>query len=244
MGEALLPGKGVRLAAAKKAVEGGRSGPPAGSAPANAEPAVQAKPEAGRVRERRQPSVSRELALWLLLMRTARVIARARERELIDGSVSAQGFAVLLTILRQGPRATPASISRETILERNTISQQLTRMEKDGLVNRVKDLERKNQVRIEVTEKGYRGFLQAGRRPITGTIMSVLSKEEHEALWEILAKLRSEALAELGVSAKAAYPPARLPGIEGKAGRARIRPVSRPVSRVSKEVKLVDRSRP
>jgi DNA-binding MarR family transcriptional regulator len=210
MGEALLPGKGMKRVSAVQPLKGARSTPPPGGT----------VPEGNHALNRRQPSVSREMALWLLLMRTARVIGRARERELIDGSVSAQGFAVLLTILRQGPRATPASISRETVLERNTISQQLTRMEKDGLVNRVKDLERKNQVRIEITEKGYQGFLQAARRPITRTIMSVLSAEEHRLLWEVLAKLRSKALAELGSSAKAVYPPARLSKTEGRVRQA------------------------
>ena len=169
------------------------------------------------IRNTRSPSVSHEMALWLLLMRTARVIGRARERELLGGTVSAQGFAILLTILRQGPRATPASISRETILEPNTISQQLTRMERDGLVNRVKDLERKNLVRIEVTEKGYQGFVRATGRPITKTIMSVLSKEEHQTLWSILAKLRSKALSELGAKRTAVYPAAGAPRIDGKA---------------------------
>ena len=165
-------------------------------------------------RNRIRPSVSRELALWLLLMRTARVIGRARERELLDGTVSAQGFAILLTILRQGSRATPASISRETVLEPNTISQQLTRMEKDGLVSRVRDLERRNQVRIEVTEKGYQGFLEAAKRPITKTIMSVLNNEEQQMLWGILAKLRSKTLDELGANSKTVYPPAKLSGTE------------------------------
>jgi MarR family transcriptional regulator for hemolysin len=155
------------------------------------------------------PSVGREMGLWLLLMRTSRAIARARERELLGGDVSAQGFAIILTILRQGTSATPASISRETVLERNTISQQLTRMEKDGLVVRVKDLEKRNQVRIEVTEKGYQGFLQANRRPMTGAIMSVLNGQEHKELWRILAKLRGKALVEMGANGRTVYPPTR-----------------------------------
>ena len=155
-----------------------------------------------------QPSVDIETALWLLLMRTSRVIGRARERELLGGSVSAQGFAILLTILRQGVKATPAAISRETVLEPNTISQQLTRMEKDGLITRVKDLERRNQVRVQITEKGYYGFFKAAKRPITKKIMSVLSTEEKEFLWGVLARLRQKALAELHAKTTGVYPPA------------------------------------
>ncbi len=153
---------------------------------------------------------TREMALWLLLMRTTRVIGRARERELLGSPVSAQGFAVLLTILRQGANATPASISRETVLEPNTISQQLTRMEKDGLITRVKDLERRNRVRIQVTEKGYRGFIDAARRPMTRRIMSVLGEEEKDVLWRTLAKLRGKALSVLHVKNAEAYPPSHL----------------------------------
>jgi len=87
-------------------------------------------------------------------------------------------------------------------------------MEKDGLVSRVRDLERRNQVRIEVTEKGYQGFLEAAKRPITKTIMSVLNNEEQQMLWGILAKLRSKTLDELGANSKTVYPPAKLSGTE------------------------------
>ncbi len=151
--------------------------------------------------------VDTELALWLLLMRTSRAISKARERELLGDGITAPGFAILLTIMRQGANATPATIARETILEPNSVSQQLTRMERDNLVERVRDLERKNQVRIQITRKGYQAYAKASKRPLTKKIMSVLTADEKQLLWGVLAKLRRKTLKELRASTSSLFPP-------------------------------------
>ena len=152
-------------------------------------------------------SIDRVHALFQLLRRTDRVIHKARQRELDRYGVSAEVAAVLFTVLRLGRQATPANIARALFLERHTVSEQLIRMDKDGLIQRVKDLERKNYVRVVLTEKGYDQYRKSARRRSTRSILAVLTPEEQEQLWLLLAKVRDKSLKHLGVRAPETYPP-------------------------------------
>ena len=105
-------------------------------------------------------SVSIDFLLWQLLHRSFGVAIKVRQKELDRYNVTIRQSAVLRVIIRIGERATPAEIARQLFLEGNSISEQLNRMEADGLVMRVKDLNRKNLVRIEVTQKGHRLYLK------------------------------------------------------------------------------------
>jgi len=70
-------------------------------------------------------------------------------------------------------------------------------MEKQGLVRRVRDLDRKNQVRIVITEKGQQAYNQSTRRKSIQRIMSALSDEERQQLKSFLQTLKDRALDEL-----------------------------------------------
>ncbi len=159
---------------------------------------------------RRRVSLNREHALWQMIRRTDRVIYKARQKELDRYAISAEVASCLFTILRLGRRATPAEISRQLFLERNSVSEQLNRMEKDGLIRKAKDLDRRNSVRVEVTDAGYQMYLQSARRRSTKRIISVLTTEEQEKLWSLLARLRDGALQQLRTKDARLYPPSSL----------------------------------
>ncbi len=152
-------------------------------------------------------SIDERGALWHLMNRTARLITKARERELRKHHITVDTAMVLFTVMRQGLRATPATLARELLLEPHSVSEQLTRMEKEGLIRRLRDLERKNLVRIEVTEEGYKAYRNSARRRSTTTVMSELTSEEREALWGLLARLRARAMKRLKIEDTAVYPP-------------------------------------
>ncbi len=158
------------------------------------------------IRER-QLYPDEDYGLWLLLMRTYRALAKTRERELLRYGISVEAGAILLTVLRQGESATPANIARELILEPHSVSQQLTRMEEKGLIVKVKDLERRNQVRIQLTEEGYQKYLRSIKGSLTGNVLSVLSPGEKKLMWELLSRLRERALRKLGMDKTKVYPP-------------------------------------
>ena len=71
------------------------------------------------------------------------------------------------------------------------------RMEKQGLVKRTKDLDRKNQVRITLTAKGEKAYQKQTEMRGIGKILSVLTPEECNKLGASLKKLRDEAIREL-----------------------------------------------
>jgi MarR family transcriptional regulator for hemolysin len=145
--------------------------------------------------------------LWQLLSQTAHAVKKARDRELGRYGVSGDVSAILFNAIRQGQKATATSIARALLLQPHTVSGQLTRMEKAGLVLRVKDSQRKNILRIEVTPKGWEQYQKTTRRRSTTRIMGELSPEERKVLWFLLAKLRTGAVRQLGVTTRHLYPP-------------------------------------
>ena len=125
----------------------------------------------------------------------------------MEFNISTDTAAVLFTIVRQGEEATPASIARELLLEPNSISEQLSRMQKDGLVRKTKDTGRKNRVLVQLTEKGYRAYLHSAAFRSSRKAMSVLTAAERATLWDLLSRLRDDALGQLKISVDGSYPP-------------------------------------
>ncbi len=124
---------------------------------------------------------------------------KARWEELAQYNVPPVQAAVLFIIQAIGYRATPAEISRWFFRQSHSVSELLSRMEKGGLVRKVKDLDRKNLVRVELTEKGRETYHQSMKRVSIHNIMSSLSEEEHQQLRSCLQKLRDKALKEIGI---------------------------------------------
>lgn len=146
-------------------------------------------------------------ALWQAFTRTHHVISKVRQKELRQHGMTVEEAAVLFTVLRLKGHATPAAISRQLFWELHSVSEQLTRMEAKGLVRKVRDLGRRNLIRAEVTEKGVEVYRESSRRRSAREILSVLTKEEQQQLWALLAKLRTKALDELGGRGSDPFPP-------------------------------------
>ena len=144
--------------------------------------------------------------LWVLLHQTRDAIFKARGKELNQYGTSTRHAAVLYTIKAIGDRATPAEISRWLFREPHSVSGILQRMESRGLINKVKDLERKNMVRVSITEKGRQAYQQSTKRKSIHKMLSSLSEEERQQLTASLAKLRNKALRELRVEHKPPFP--------------------------------------
>ena len=89
----------------------------------------------------------------MLLNQATDATLRARQKELDRYGISAAQAAVLFIIQAIGEKATPAEITRWLFREPHSVSGMLSRMEKQGLVRKVKDLDGKNLVRIAMTEK-------------------------------------------------------------------------------------------
>ncbi|MFC1953688.1 MarR family winged helix-turn-helix transcriptional regulator [Chloroflexota bacterium] len=151
-----------------------------------------------------------DFLLWLLLNRTHYIVDRARQKELHQYGISPRAAGVLFTILKSGNSISQTKLVKELNLEPHSISELLSRMSKQGLVVKVKDLEKRNLVRVEVTEKGLEVFRLSTNRKSIIDIMSVLTREEKEQLWEILSKIRESALDQRQQDKSNLFPPSDL----------------------------------
>jgi len=124
---------------------------------------------------------------------------KIRAKELLRYGITPEQSSVLFVINAIGARATPAEISRCISREPHSVSGLLSRMEKEGLVERFKDLDRKNMIRIAMTEKGKKAYQQTIKRDSIHKVMSCLSPEERRQLRANLEKLWNKALEELGL---------------------------------------------
>jgi DNA-binding MarR family transcriptional regulator len=133
-------------------------------------------------------------------------MSKAREKELGKLGVSCIQAAVLFNLQAIGDAATPAELSRRLVREPHTISGLLSRMEKQGLIRKAKDLPRKNMVRIEMTDKGKEIYDKSTQRLAMHEIMSILPENEKKELWTYLEKLRTRALKTLGKGYELPFP--------------------------------------
>ena len=139
--------------------------------------------------------------LWWLLFRARESMARARRKELEPAGISNREAAILWLIDVLGPKATIGRISYLAFREHHSISAHISRMEKDGLVRKVKSSDGRS-IQVLMTEKGVDAHTYALKRISVHDIMSVLSEEEKQQLFSILHKLRDKALGRLKYATK------------------------------------------
>lgn len=143
------------------------------------------------------PITDRDYELWVLLHQACDAMARARENELRPVGISRMQAAVLFIVKAVRGPATPAEISRWLFREPHTVSGLLDRMEKQGLIRKVKNLERKNLIRVVITEKGEEAYHHSRELKVIHKILSSLSQREQDSLRKYVEKLRSKALGEI-----------------------------------------------
>lgn len=144
--------------------------------------------------------------LWMLLTHTRYAIYRAREKELQRYGVSPEQVGVLFIVQALGNRATPSEIARFIIRQPHTVSALIERMAEKGLVKKMHDLERKNLVRVSLTEKGQKVYDVSTKRGPIHRIMSSLNATERANFQKTLEKLQAQARKEIGLDAEKSFP--------------------------------------
>jgi len=135
-----------------------------------------------------------------LLQLTSDAILRVRQSQLREVGISNIQSALLYMVKHLEPPVTPAEISRRLFRKPHTVFALLKQMERQGLVRKIKDLERKNMARVVLTEKGEEAYRRSMEKwEAIDEIMSCLTREEHAALRSFLRQLRGKSLEKLGV---------------------------------------------
>jgi len=145
--------------------------------------------------------------LWMLLYQVVTGLGKAAENEARPLGVSALQGGVLFALKATDGPATTTQISQWLFRERHSVSELLSRMEKQGLVKRVRSRSKSGMVDVALTRKGERIFSQYNEeRKIIRKILSCLSLEERASLRIHLEKLRESALEQLPVRPRLPFP--------------------------------------
>jgi DNA-binding MarR family transcriptional regulator len=147
------------------------------------------------------------LRLWVLLGQTRDLVRNAIRKELEQFNVTSRQAAVLLLLQASTERLTPAEISRQLFREPHTISAILKRMEKQGWLTRQKDLNKKNLIRVALTEEGRELYLKTSNRKSIHKIFSCLSEEEVKQMSSCLDKLKRKGMREVGMKRDTFFSP-------------------------------------
>jgi MarR family transcriptional regulator, organic hydroperoxide resistance regulator len=131
---------------------------------------------------------------WVTLSRTNLAILKVRQKEMLRSGISLAQSSILSIVYTRNNRVTPAEISRELMRNPNTVTELLFSMEKDGLLKRVKDMPRKNMIRVELTEKGLEAYHRVTRGQSISEILSVLTKEEQRQMVAHLERVKNKAI--------------------------------------------------
>jgi DNA-binding MarR family transcriptional regulator len=143
--------------------------------------------------------------LWMLLTHTRYAIYRSREKELLRYGVSPEQVGVMFIVQALGSRATPSVIARFILRQPHTVSALIERMVEKGFVKKDHDLDKRNLVRVSLTDKGQKVYEYSTKRGPIHRIMGVLSQDERTQLQGLLGKLHQQARKEIGMD-KEKYP--------------------------------------
>lgn len=143
--------------------------------------------------------------LWTALRNVGYLMDRVRTKELGKYGLSTSQAGMLHHIKALGEAATPAAIARIQHREATSVSSILIRMEKFGLVKRTRDMARKNQVRVYLTDKGKAALHDAARRESIDRIMSRLSAADRRHMIKATEELRRIVIEELADAHRNSY---------------------------------------
>ena len=152
-----------------------------------------------------QIKADKDYTLLTSLLQVADIFVKVRERELLTQNLSATSAAILFLVEAMGKDVTPAKISRMLLREPHSVSGILMRMEKQGLIKRAKNMERKNLIRVTLTTKGENALKQAMKKEGVKHVLSKLTEEQRRQLKQSLTALKEAGMKELNLSPKARH---------------------------------------
>ena len=164
------------------------------------------KPESSARASAAEYALDTDHELWVLLRQARDAVHKVRDNELRKFGISSVQASILFIIQAIGHEATAAEIARWIFRRPHGVSMLLNRMQKKGLIKRVKYPQRKNMWRITITPKGREALEDSANGMCIHRVMSVLDPEEHGLLRSYLLKLRDTACEDLKVNVKPSYP--------------------------------------
>jgi MarR family transcriptional regulator, organic hydroperoxide resistance regulator len=140
-------------------------------------------------------SESRHLQTYTLLYLTRDAVFRCVDRVVAKFRLTAEQYSVLSAIRELEDPVRPTDIGRLVDHKVNTVSMIIDRMVRAGLIDRVRDVPDRREVRLVITSKGEKAFKPAAAEAskLIQEIMSPLSDKEVDALEGLLKRVREKA---------------------------------------------------
>jgi DNA-binding MarR family transcriptional regulator len=129
----------------------------------------------------------------LLISRARDMTLNARQKDLAPFNVSSRQAYILRVLFQLGQKATLSELAKYNEREINTLSVQMTRMVKDGLVKKVRLTPKSTLLTFELTEKGLETYRQTSKMKTDRAIMGALSAAERLELIRLLEKVIKKA---------------------------------------------------
>lgn len=146
---------------------------------------------------KKQVKSNKYFELWELLARTQHAIYNARETQLREHGVTPTQAYILLRVSQLNNKATQAQIANFIFRKQNTVSVNVKRMEKQGLLKRNRNKNQKNLITLSLTKKGEEIYQKTLNRDSINNIMASLSTEQIEQMRDHLETLFTAAATEL-----------------------------------------------
>jgi DNA-binding MarR family transcriptional regulator len=138
------------------------------------------------------------------------MVAKLRNMEMNKQGILPVQAYMLFIIHAMGNVTTPAELSRFVYQQRNSVSDILKRMEKQGLIAKEKASRGNGRILVKMTEKGKKLLQLSKQREHLHNVMSILNEEKRKQLESLLELLRDRAIKELTVYQKTVLPPSQL----------------------------------
>jgi DNA-binding MarR family transcriptional regulator len=127
--------------------------------------------------------------LWLLIGKVHHKRMLVRQRELGPHNITIRELRLLSIIHELGSKATISAVVGKVERTVSVIDHQTIRMEKYGLLKRIRDNTKSRLLRLELTEKGLDLIKINRKAKAMEDIMSVLDVKERRQLRSLLDKL-------------------------------------------------------
>jgi DNA-binding MarR family transcriptional regulator len=134
---------------------------------------------------------SEEYEFWILMTQVVEGLAKVNENELRPLGISPIQLSVMYVVKTAKEPLIGSEIARRILRRPQSVHQLLDRMENQGMVRRIRNIEGKREVPIELTEKGETLFIDAGKIHVIPEILGQISSEERKLVRSILEKLRT-----------------------------------------------------
>jgi|SRR5437588_2875382 len=128
--------------------------------------------------------------LWLVMMRSFRALSWRAEQSIVNAGLCLTDFAALEALLHKGP-LTITEIQQKVLLASGSMTAAIDRLEKLGLVTRRLSTDDRRARIVELTREGKRAAKSCFDKHAKDleVLMSVLSDEEREQVYESLKKV-------------------------------------------------------